>query len=116
MRNFSFICITLAIGATVAIQRIPHSDAVIAPDQGRPDLAAIFNGNYQQYVDRLGNVSRTAFDASGRRIGTQVGTYRHGEPNGMVIEMTYLEPDAEHPRGQAFDGAGKPVPLHDRPT
>jgi hypothetical protein len=30
----------------------------------------------------------------------------------MTIEMTYLEPDAEHPRGQAFDGAGNPTPLH----
>ena len=56
--------------------------------------------------------SRTAFDASGRRIGTQVGTYRPGAPNGIVIEMTYLEPDEKHPRGQAFDGAGNPVPLH----
>jgi len=30
----------------------------------------------------------------------------------MVIEMTYLEPDEKHPRGQAFDDAGKPMPLH----
>jgi hypothetical protein len=78
---------------------------------GRPDLATIFNGNYQQDVDRFGTVSRTAFDASGRVIGTQVGTYRPGEPNGMTIEMTYLQPDAQHPRGQAFDGAGKPIQL-----
>jgi hypothetical protein len=63
-------------------------------------------------VDPYGNVSRTAFNASGRRIGTEVGTYRPGEPNGMTIEMTYLEPDAEHPRGQAFDDAVNPVPLH----
>jgi hypothetical protein len=27
-------------------------------------------------------------------IGVQVGTYRPGEPSGMVVEMTYLEPDA----------------------
>jgi hypothetical protein len=30
----------------------------------------------------------------------------------MVVEMTYLEPDAEHPLGQAFDGAGNPTLLH----
>ena len=45
-------------------------------------------------------------------IGVQIGTYRPGSPNGMTIEETYLEPDAEHPRGQAFDGAGNPMPLH----
>jgi hypothetical protein len=50
--------------------------------------------------------------APSRALGTQVGTYRPGAPNGMIVEMTYLEPDAEHPRGQALDGAGKPVPLH----
>jgi hypothetical protein len=115
MRNSIILSLAVAIGGTVAIG-IHHSDAVIA-DQVRPDLAAIFNGgNYQQYVDRFGTVSRTAFDATGRRIGTQVGTHRPGEPNGMVIEMTYLEPDEKHPRGQAFDDAAKPVPLHDRPN
>jgi hypothetical protein len=82
----------------------------------RPNLMAIFNnGNYSQYIDQFGTVARTAFDASGKRIGTQVGTYRPGAPNGMVIEMTYLEPDAEHPLGQAFDGVGNPVPLHTGP-
>jgi hypothetical protein len=45
-------------------------------------------------------------------IGTQVGTYRPSAPNGMIVEMTYLQPDAEHPRGQAFDGDGNPMPLH----
>jgi hypothetical protein len=30
----------------------------------------------------------------------------------MRVEMTYLVPDAEHPFGQAFDGAGNPTPLH----
>jgi hypothetical protein len=35
-------------------------------------------------------------------IGVQVGTYRPDEPSGMVVEMTYLEPDAGHPRGQIF--------------
>jgi hypothetical protein len=29
--------------------------------------------------------------------------------------MTYLEPDAGHPLGQAFDGDGNPMPLHTRP-
>jgi type II secretory pathway pseudopilin PulG len=109
MKNFMF-GITLAIGILAYIG-IPHSDAVIA-DERRADLAAIFNRDYQQYVDAFGNVSRTAFDPSGRVIGTQVGTYRPGEPNGMTIEVTYLQPDAEHPLGRAFDGAGKPVPLH----
>ena len=50
--------------------------------------------------------------AKNQVIGIQIGTYRPGEPNGMAIEMTYLEPDAEHPRGQSFDGAGNPMPLH----
>ena len=60
-------------------------------------------------------VARAAFDASGKRLGTQVGTYRRGAPNGMVVEMTYLEPDADHPVGQAFDGAGNPMPMHTGP-
>jgi len=29
--------------------------------------------------------------------------------------MTYLEPDAGHPLGQAFDGDGNPMPLHTGP-
>jgi hypothetical protein len=111
----------LALGAALTIGIIAHSavhsavqgDAAIPADQGRPDLAAIFNnGNYQQVVDRFGTVSRTAFDASGQVIGTQIGTYRRGAPSGMTVEMTYLKPDAEHPHGQAFDDAGKPKPLH----
>jgi hypothetical protein len=32
-------------------------------------------------------------------------------PNGIVVEMTYLELDAKHHLGQAFDGAGNPRPL-----
>jgi hypothetical protein len=88
----------------------------VAAEQKRPDLTAIFtNGNYQQLIDQFGTVSRTAFEASGRRIGTQVGTYRRGAPNGMLVEMTYLEPDAEHPRGQAFDGTGNPLPVNTGP-
>ena len=80
----------------------------------RPDLTAIFsNGNYQQWIDRFGTVSRSTFDASGRRIGTQVGHV--GGPNGIVVEMTYLMPDAGHPLGQAFDFAGNPMPLHTGP-
>jgi hypothetical protein len=81
-------------------------------EEKRPNLAAIFsNRNYSQYIDQFGTVARTAFDASGKRVGTQVGTYCPGARNGMVVEMTYLEPDAEHPLGQAFDGAGNPKPL-----
>jgi hypothetical protein len=89
-----------------------------AIEQKRPNLAAIFTtGNYQQWIDRFGTVSRSAFDASGKRISTQVG--HAGGPSGIVVEMTYLEPDADHPLGQAFDGAGNPMPLHtgpDKPT
>jgi hypothetical protein len=33
------------------------------------------------------------------------GTYRPRAANGMLVEMTYLEPDADHRLGQAFDGA-----------
>ena len=84
----------------------------------RPDLAAIFTkGNYQQWIERFGTVSRSVFDASGKRIGTQVG--HAGGPNGIVVEMTYLEANADYPLGQAFDGAGNPMPLHtgpDEPT
>jgi YD repeat-containing protein len=111
MKPFS-LGITLAIGIPVslAIGILVHSDPAIA-DQ-RPDLATIFNGNYQQIIDPSGTVSRAAFDGSGRLIGVQVGTYSPGEPNGMKIEETYLEPDAKHPLGQAFDGAGNPMPLH----
>ena len=87
----------------------------ITAEQKQPDLTAIFDGNYQQLIDQFGTVSRTAFDASGRRIGTRLGTYRPGARNGMLVEMTYLEPDAEHPRGQAFDGAGNPMPVNTGP-
>ena len=66
-------------------------------------------------VDQFGRLARAAFDASGKRVGTQVGTYRRGAPNGMVVEMTYLEPDAGHPLGQAFGGDGNPMPLHTGP-
>jgi hypothetical protein len=101
--------IIVAIGIAIGI--LVRSDLVIA-DQGHLDLGTIFDRNYHQEIDRFGTVSRTAYDASGRVIGIQIGTYRPGAPNGMTIEMTYLEPDAEHPRGQSFDGAGKPMPLH----
>jgi hypothetical protein len=101
----------LILGTALAIGILVHSDTVIA-DQESPDLATMFDRNYHQAMDQFGTVSRTAYDASGRVIGVQIGTYRPGEPNRMTIEMTYLEPDAEHPRGQSFDGAGKPMPLH----
>jgi hypothetical protein len=84
-------------------------------EQKRPNLAVFHSGNYTQYMDQFGTVARAAFDESGKRIGTQVGAYRRGAPNGMVVEMTYLEPDADHPLGQAFDGAGNPIPLHTAP-
>jgi hypothetical protein len=110
------IFITLVVGIAFAVTahnvgvlRQPVAAPVGAP---RPNLAAIFSHNYKQYVDHFGNAARTAFDESGRIIGTQVGTYRPGEPDGMIVDMTYLQPDAEHPRGQAFDGSGKPMPLH----
>ena len=103
----------LVIGLLIYYPSLSRRDPVKpAIELKRRDLQAIFaNGNYQQWIDQFGTVSRTAFDASGRRIGTQVGTYQSGAPNGMLIEMTYLEPDSEHPRGQAFDGAGNPKPL-----
>jgi hypothetical protein len=105
----------IGILAYTGLAGLNRSNSVTA-ERKRPDLTAIFtNGNYQQLIDRFGNVSRTAFDASGRRIGTQVGTYRLGASNGMLVEMTYLEPDAEHPRGQAFDGAGNPMPVNTGP-
>ena len=85
-------------------------------EQKRPNLTAMFNsGNYTQYIDQFGTVARAAFDASGKRIGVQVGKYSHDAPKGMVVEMTYLEPDADHPLGRAFDGAGNPMPLHTGP-
>jgi hypothetical protein len=109
------LVIGMGVGILVytTVNRSDPANAVTVAQ--RTDLKAIFNGNYQQWIDQFGTVSRTAFDASGRRIGTQIGTYRPGDPNGMTIEMTYVEPDAEHPLGQAFDGAGNPVPLHTGP-
>jgi hypothetical protein len=107
------VFVTLVVGIAFAMTHevaSPVSSVIV--DQKRPDLAAIFNRNYQQYADQFGNAARTAFDEFGRIIGTQIGTCRPGEPNGMIVEMTYLQPDAEHPRGQAFDGSGKPMPLH----
>ena len=116
------ICLRLSIffvviGLLVYYAGLNHS-APVKPviDQKRPDLTAIFTkGNYTQYADQFGNVARAAFDVSGKRIGVQVGKYSHDAPNGMVVEMTYLESDAEHPLGQAFDGAGNPMPWHTGP-
>ena len=88
------------------------SSGNIVTEQKRPNLAEIFYGNCncQQWIDQFGTVSRSAFDGSGNRIGTQMGHV--GGPNGIVVEMTYLVPDADHPLGQAFDGAGNPMALH----
>jgi len=41
----------------------------------------------------------------------KIATVPADAPNGVVVEMTYLEPDAKHPLGQAFDGAGNPRPF-----
>src|ERR1700752_3497593 len=109
----------VVIGLLIYYTGLKHRAPAIAPGkpvaiERRPDLATIFaTGNYQQWIDRFGTVSRSAFDASGKRIGTQVGHV--GGPNGIVVEITYLEPDADHPLGQAFDGAGDPVPLRTGP-
>ena len=108
---------SLVIGFLVCYAGVNRSQApkpVI--ERKQPDLTAIFTkGNYSQYIDQFGTVARVAFDGSGKRIGTQVGTYSPDAPNGMVVQMTYLERDAEHPLGQAFDGAGSPMPLHTGP-
>ena len=120
---FGIKSIILAIGiggglAYAALNRDNMVKSVIEPQH--PDLAGIFNsGNYRQYIDRFGTVSRAAFNSAGKRIGTQVGTYRFGATNGMVVEMTYLVPDADHPLGQTFDAAGNPMLSHtgpDKPT
>jgi hypothetical protein len=112
-----FLSFFVAIGLLTYYADVNHNQPVKpAIEQKRPNLAATFNsGNYTQYIDQFGTVARAAFDASGRRIGTQVGTYDHGAPDRMVVEMTYLEPDAEHPLGQAFDAAGNPMPLDTGP-
>jgi hypothetical protein len=106
---------TAIIVLSPALAPLPIVNGSRPASAERPNpAAAIFNGNgnYQQIVDQFGTVSRAAFDASGHRIGVQIGSYDRGSPNGMTVEMTYLEPDAEHPQGRAFDGAGNPMPLH----
>jgi hypothetical protein len=114
MRIFVRLLIVVLVIAVMALLYVGYrgpARSAPQPPHKRPDLVAMFTtGNYQQWIDRFGTVSRTAFDASGKRIGTQVG--HAGGPNGIVVEMTYLEPDRGHPLGQAFDGAGNPAPLH----
>src|ERR1700740_741118 len=92
----------IALSPTLALVPTGHLGSAISANQGRPDLAAIFGGQCRclQIADQFGTVSRTAFDPSGSRIGTQVGTYDPGQPNKMAVEMTYLVPDTEHPFGQ----------------
>jgi len=110
----SFIVLGLVVYFYASQNRsVPVKPAI---EQKRPNLAAIFYGNCncQQVVDHFGNVSRSAFDASGNRIGTQVGHV--GGPSGIVVEMTYLVPDADNPLGQAFDGDGNPMPLRTGPA
>jgi hypothetical protein len=110
----------LVLGLTVYFYAGQNRSAPVRPaiEHKRPNLTAMFaTGNYQQWIDQFGTVSRSAFDASGNRIGTQVGHV--GGPNGIMVEMTYLVPDADHPLGQAFDGVGNPTPLRtgpDKPT
>ena len=115
MRNFGrFLMFFLVIAALTLFYASKNRSAVRTPIPGvaqRLD-SSIFNGNYTQYTDQFGNAARAAFDVSGRRIGVQVGKCSHEAPNGMVVEMTYLEPDADHPLGQAFDAAGNPKPLN----
>ena len=101
----------LVLSPALALLPITHGSRPASAE--RPNLAAIFNGDYQQIgPDQFGTVSRAAFDGSGHRIGVQIGRYDPDSPNRMTVEMTYLEPDAEHSQGQAFDGAGNPTPLH----
>ena len=110
--NLFILVFFLVIGLLVYDVGLNRGASVSTVVVEGPDLKAIFaNGNYQQVIDQFGTVSRTAFDGSGQRIGTQVGTYLRGAPNGMLVEMTYLVPDTDHPFGQAFDGAGNPMPL-----
>ena len=122
MKRLAFLLVLVLLGLIIyaGLKHRTVNVPVKLISERRPDLTAIFTtGNYQQWIDRFGTVSRSAFDASGKRIGTQVGHV--GGPNGMIVEMTYLVPDADHPLGQAFDGASNPMPLHtgrdtDKPT
>jgi len=125
MKRLAFLlALVLAIGLLIYYAGLKHAPVSVPVKpvavERRPDLTAIFTiGNYQRWIDRFGTVSRSAFDASGKRIGTQIGHV--GGPNGMIVEMTYLVPDADHPLGQAFDGADNPMPLltgrdTDKPT
>ena len=106
------LIVTAIIVFSPAVVLLPIANGSRSASVERSNLAAIFNGNYQQISDQFGTVSRTAFDASGHRIGVQIGRYDPSSPNRMTVEMIYLEPDDEHPQGQAFDGAGNPTPLH----
>ena len=99
-----------SLGIALGVSVLAHS--AIA-GQERPDLTAIFNRNYHAQIDRLGTVSRTAYDdATGRVIGIQIGTYRTGKPNGMTVESIYVEPTPGHPGGQVFDSKGRTGRLH----
>ena len=119
VKRLAFLLVLVLVLGLLIYIGLKQSAPVNAPGnpvaaERRPDLTAIFTkGNYQQWIDRFGTVSRSAFDASGNRMGTQVGHV--GGPNGIVVEMSYLEPDADHPLGQAFDSAGNPIPLHTGP-
>jgi len=66
----------LLMGAAIVVaisSPVLSTQTTAITDQGRPDLAAIFSGSYHytQIVDRFGNASRTAVDASGRVIGSR---------------------------------------------
>ena len=117
MRIFVIVIFFVVSGLMIHVYPGQNGSASekLAIEQKRPNLAAVFYGNCncQQWIDRFGTVSLTAFDPSGKRIGTQVGHV--GGPNGIVVEMTYLAADADHPLGQAFDGQGNPIPLDTGP-
>lgn len=99
----------IAVVLTPCLLQVPIANGGNSVVVDRPNFEAIFNGKFRQVIDRFGTVCRIAYDTSGRVIGVEVGRYDPNLPNHMSVETIYLEPDATHPQGQAFDGAGHPA-------
>jgi len=87
------------------LRGVNRSQALEPVIEQKPRFEAIFMA--LQSIHRPACTVPCRFDSSGKRIGIRSALTEPAHPMRWVVEMTYLEPDADHPLGQAFDGAGR---------
>ena len=109
MRRLIIGTAIIVLSPALALLPITHGSRPASAE--RPQSGSDLQWQLSAYrpPTNLGLSAVLGFDGSGHRIGVQIGRHNRGSPNGMTVEMTYLEPDAEH---LTFYGAGDPTPLH----